>query len=248
MTDLAVVVGATGAIGGAVTRRLRDAGLDVVAVARTADALAGLERDLGVVPCVADLGDNTAIDTIGAAVAGRTVRMAVFAAGLPIRGSVTAIDPDLLAVGSNIKLAGVLRLVRGVDPHLTAGSRIVVFGGSLGFEPRPTEAGPGAINAGLFNLMRQLSAVYGPRGVTTHTIAPGPCDTPRLRGIVDGIVAESGRAFEDVWGDYTAGTTLGRLPTADEVAWTVGMLLHPEADVLHGSVLYPDAGGHRGVH
>jgi len=28
----------------------------------------------------------------------------------------------------------------------------------------------------------------------------------------------------------------------------VEMLLDPEADILHGSVLYLDAGGHRGIH
>ena len=40
----------------------------------------------------------------------------------------------------------------------------------------------------------------------------------------------------------------GRLPTADELAWAVELLLDPEADVLHGSVLYLDSGGHRGIH
>ena len=33
-----------------------------------------------------------------------------------------------------------------------------------------------------------------------------------------------------------------------ELAWAVELLLDPEADLLHGSVLYLDAGGHRGIH
>ena len=44
-----------------------------------------------------------------------------------------------------------------------------------------------------------------------------------------------------------AQNSLGRLPTADELAWAVEMLLAPEAGILHGSVLYLDAGGHRGI-
>jgi NAD(P)-dependent dehydrogenase (short-subunit alcohol dehydrogenase family) len=249
MTDgTAVVVGATGAIGSDVVRRLRAAEVPVLAVARSAVALADLTAaDDGISGVVADLTDNAAVATIADALDG-PVRMAVFAAGLSIRGSVVSIDPDLLAVGTDTKVGGVLRLVRAVDERLVAGSRIVCFAGSLGLEPRPTEAGPGTVNAALFNLMRQLGAVYGPRGITTHTVAPGPADTPRLRAIADSIVAETGRAYEDVWADFTANTTLGRLPTADEIAWTVGLLLAPEADVLHGSVLYPDAGGHRGLH
>jgi hypothetical protein len=55
-------------------------------------------------------------------------------------------------------------------------------------------------------------------------------------------------AEEDVWQEYVAQNSLGRLPTASELAWAVEMLLDPEADVLHGSVLFLDAGGHRGIH
>lgn len=246
--DLCVVVGATGTIGAAVVRRLADRGLRVLAVARSADALAGLAGAVpAVVPCVADIGTNASSAVIAAALDG-PVRMAVFAAGLPVRGSVDTIDPALLAVGADIKLGGLLRLVNGVRDRLVPGSRIVSFAGSLGLEPRAGEAGPGVINAGVFNLMRQLSLVYGPRGVTTHTISPGPADTPRLRRIVEAVAAERNQSFDEVWASYVAENSLGRLPTADEVAWAVTVLLDPEADLLHGSVLYLDAGGHRGIH
>ena len=97
--ELAVVVGATGAIGEAVVRRLTGRGLPVLAVARgkaRLDALAAA-CDL-VTPCPADIGSNEATSIISAALTG-PVRMAVFAAGLPVRGSADSIDPDALAVG-----------------------------------------------------------------------------------------------------------------------------------------------------
>lgn len=246
--DLAVVVGATGAIGEAVVRRLTARDQRVLAVARDRgrlDELAAAVR--GVTPCVADIGQNAATAVIAAALDG-PVRMAVFAAGLPVRGSVDTIDPALLAVGADIKLGGLLRMVNAVRDHLVAGSRIVTFAGSLGLEPRAAEAGPGVVNAGVFNLMRQLSLVYGPRGITTHTISPGPADTPRLRRIVEAVASERNQSFDEVWASYVAENSLGRLPTADEVAWGVSVLLDPEADLMHGSVLYLDAGGHRGIH
>ena len=203
-----------------------------------------------VTPCPADIGSNDAIGAIGSALAGfdGPVRMAVFAAGLPVRGSADTIDPDALAVGSNIKVGGLLRLLHAVRDRLVPGSRFVTFAGSLGLEPRAHEAGPGAVNAAVFNLMRQISLLYGPRGVTTHTLSPGPADTPRLRRIVAAVAAERGVAEDDVWQEYVAQNSLGRLPTADELAWAVEMLLAPEAGILHGSVLYLDAGGHRGIH
>jgi epoxide hydrolase-like predicted phosphatase len=249
-----VVVGATGAIGQAVVRRLVRRGLPVLAVARSQDDLDKLAAAHELVtPCPADIGRNDAIQAIGSALDGLggadgTVRMAVFAAGLPVRGSADGIDPDALAAGSNIKAGGLLRLLHAVRGRLVRGSRFVTFAGSLGLEPRAHEAGPGAVNAAVFNLMRQVSLLYGPRGVTTHTLSPGPADTPRLRRIVAAVAAERGVAEADVWQEYVAQNSLGRLPTADELAWAVELLLDPEADLLHGSVLYLDAGGHRGIH
>ena len=77
---VAVVVGATGALGGAVAARLRDEGLTVVGVAR-----AGAE-------CAADIGSDDAMPAIADAVAvagGGPVRMVVQAAGLPPTGPCT---------------------------------------------------------------------------------------------------------------------------------------------------------------
>lgn len=239
----AVVVGATGAVGSAVTARLVERGWRVVAVARTAESLATLE---GVAPCVADIADNSSIDVIAAAVSG-PVDLALFAVGLPVRGSVETIDPDVLAVGANVKLGGAVRLLRAVRDHFVEGSRFVAFAGTLGLEPKAHEAGPGTVNAGLFNLMKQVALLYGPRGVRVHTVAPGPVDTPRLRRIATAVAQERGLTFEEAWAEYEAANSLGRLPTVAEVAWAVEMLLSPEAAAMHGAVLHLDAGGLRAI-
>ena len=245
--SLCVVVGATGAMGTEFTRRLVRRGLRVVAVARNAEDLDKLatEDDL-IVPCVADIADDSAIGTITARL-DAPVRLAVFAAGLPVRGSADTIAPGDFAVGANVKVGGLVRLLHAVRDHLVPGSRFVTIAGSLGLEPGPLDAGPGTVNAAVFNLMRQLSALYGPRGVTTHTIAPGPVDTPRLRKFVETEAAETGRDPGEIWDRYRAKTTLGRLPTLDEIGWTLEMLLAPEAAVLHGSVLTVDGGTRHGV-
>lgn len=245
-----VVVGATGSMGSVLVDRLVSKGVPVLAVARSAEALEAFVADRpGVTACVADIGENDAISSIAEAIStrGLPVRMAVFMAGLPVRGSVDTIDPDLLAVGANIKLGGVARLLHACRGAFVEGSRFVAFAGSLGIEPKGHEAGPGAINAGLFNLMRQISILYGPKGVTVHTISSGPADTPRLRHIVTNVSDERGVPFEEVWSEYEQQNSLGRMPTPSEVAWAVTMLLEPEASVLHGSVLKVDAGGMKGI-
>jgi NAD(P)-dependent dehydrogenase (short-subunit alcohol dehydrogenase family) len=247
MAGTAVVVGATGSVGSAVVRRLTARGVPVLAVARGHDALHELAAaGYGITPCAADISQNACIEAISSCLTG-PVSMAVMAAGLPVRGSADTIDPALLAAGADIKIGGTVRLLHAVRDRLGRGSRFVAFAGTLGIEPRAHEAGPGAINAGVLNLMRQISLLYGPRGVTVHTICPGPADTPRLRLIAEAVAVERGATFEQVWAEYSQRNSLGRLPTADEIAWAVTLLLEPEAEVMHGGVLHLDGGGLSGI-
>ena len=237
MTGLGVVVGASGALGSAIAARLRGAGLDVIGVARTAT-----QPD-----CAADIGSDDAVAAIEAAVDGRPVRMVVQAAGLPAAGPLATIEPDALGRAVALKCGGLLRLVRAVDGQLGRGARIVALGGHFGSEPAPYACAAGVTNAALANLVRQLAIAYGPRGITAHLVAPGPADTPRLRGLAETAAAERGVSVEEVLAERAAESPLGRLVTPDEVAWAVATLLAPEADALLGSTLALDMGARRGI-
>ncbi len=249
-TGLHVVVGATGAVGRAVTARLVAGGRRVLAVARDRGALDSLAAEHGgelVDVCAADLGADQAVPVLARAVEerGEPVALALFAAGLPVTGSVDVIEPNGLALAAGLKAAGTTRLLRAVQGRLVPGSRIVAIAGSLGFEPGPRDAAPGAANAALVNLMKQVAQLYGPRGVVVHTLAPGPLHTPRLRAFAEVRAAESGSAAADILAGYRDRTELGYLPDPDDIAWLVETLLAPQAAMLHGSVLFPDAGVRR---
>ena len=245
--DWAVVVGATGALGTAILRRLRDVGLPVVAVARSAETLEALGADdPGVIPCAADIGTDEAIAALRAAVPG-FARMVVHVAGLPVGGPLETVDLSLVTRAVDLKVNGLLRLVRGLDEHLGPGSRVVAVGGHYGFEPAPHAPLAGIANAALANLVRQLSVVLGPRGVTVHLVAPGPVETERMERVAADAAARRGVAAATVMDEYRAASPLGRLTTVDEVAWAVAGLLAPEADALHGSTLALDGGRRRTI-
>jgi NAD(P)-dependent dehydrogenase (short-subunit alcohol dehydrogenase family) len=249
MTELGVVVGATGALGSAIVARLRRADLRVIAVARSADALAELAAgDADILPVVADLQSDDAVATIAAAV-DAPVRIAVQAAGLPASGTIDTITGDEIQAGMNGKIGGFLRLIRGVHDQLGPGSRLVVLGGHYGFEPTPNAPLAGMANAALGNLVRSLSDRYGPDGVTVHLIAPGPVESPRMTAIAQRIAdrREGEVTADEVLDEYRAGSPLGRLTTVAEVAWAVELLLDPEASGLHGSTLSLDLGRRRGI-
>lgn len=218
----------------------------MLAVARDEAALAGLAADHPgrVRVCRADLGADESIATLRAAV-DEPVTLALFAAGLAVTGSLDVIEPSALARACDVKVGGMTRLVRAVEPALRPGSRVVAVAGSLGLEPGPLDAGPGTVNAALLNLMRQLSALYGPRGVVTTTLMLGPLDTPRLRAVARRRAEESGGSEQEMLDAYRAATSLGRLPSPQDVAWLVDTLLAPEAWLLHGAAICADAGVRR---
>jgi NAD(P)-dependent dehydrogenase (short-subunit alcohol dehydrogenase family) len=244
---IAVVVGATGAMGTAITRRLVAAGLGVVAVARSAQALTALAAAMPQVrPCAADIADDACIEAIRARI-DAPVRIVVQGAGVATAGGVLSAPTSAVVDAVNIKVGGMLRLVRAVDARLQRGSRLVAIGGHYGFEPSAYAATAGVANAALANLVRQLSWAYGARGVTVHLVAPGPADTERLRRVAAERAVRSGRDLDGVLDEMRAESAIGAFTTIEQVAWAIGTLLAPEADALAGSTLFMDAGRRRGL-
>ena len=249
MSDYAVVTGATGALGSAIVACLRSAGLRVVAVARSSSDLERLAGDdSNVLPVATDLSGDAAIAAIASAIDDR-VRIVVHAAGLPPSGTIETITADEITRGVEVKIGGLVRLLRAVEPHLGDGSRIVVLGGHYGYEPSAAAPLAGMVNAALGNLMRALADHWGRHGVTVHLLAPGPVESPRMHAIAERTAVRRGgdATAEDVLDEYRAGSPLGRLTTIEEVAWAVGILLAPEATALHGATLSLDLGRRRGI-
>lgn len=245
--DIAVIVGATGAMGQVIARRLASRGLKVVAVARSAASLDSLVASApGVVPCVCDIAQDAAQSAIQAAVDG-PVRMIVHGPGVATAGGVLDAPTAAVVDAVNIKVGGMLRLVRAVDARLSAGSRLIAIGGHYGFEPTAYAATAGVCNAALANLIRQLSWAYGPRGITAHLIAPGPADTDRLRRVAQARGARDGIDTEAVLDEMKKESAIGAFTTVEQIAWAVETLLAPEADALAGGTLFMDAGRRKGL-
>lgn len=245
--EWAVVVGATGAFGAVMVERLLARGLGVLAVARRPEALATLAaQQPGLRLCQADIAQDSAIEAIRVAVPG-PVRMVVHGPGVAVGGGVLDIDTGALVDAVNIKVGGLLRLVRAVDGQLQPDSRLVAIGGHYGLEPTAYAAAAGVANAALVNVVRQLSLAYGARGVTAHLIAPGPADTERLRRVAADRAALNHSTVEAVLDAMRAESSHHMFTEPGQVAWAVETLLAPEARAMTGSTLMLDAGRRRGL-
>ena len=251
--ELVVVVGATGAFGRVIVRRLVGEGYGIVAVARDAERLDALVDEDGdaIRPCPADIGTDDAVPALTKAIAAAgdepTVRAIVHGPGSVVAGGIVDAPIDALTTSVDIKVGGLLRAVRAVDRYLVDGSRIIAVAGHYGLEPSPYAASAGIANAALFSAVRQLSLAYGYRGVTAHTLAPGPSDTKRLHRVAADRAARDGTTTEAVLDAMRAESSIGRLTTPEQVAWAVSMLLAPEAAAMTGSTVMLDSGRRKGL-
>lgn len=247
-SEIALVVGAAGLLGQTIVEALVGADLIVIGIGRNAaalDRLAGQHGD-AMRPCVADIGEDAAVATI-AALIDRPVAMLVHGPGVPVAGGVLSAPTEAIVAACNIKVAGMVRLVRAADRHLRSGSRLVAIGGHYGSEPSPYAATAGVANAALANLVRQLSWAYGERGITAHLVAPGPVDSERLRRVASDRAARNRCSPDEELATMQSESPLGVFTTAAQVAWAVRLLLAPEADALAGSTLALDSGRRRGI-
>ncbi|MCX7070609.1 MAG: SDR family NAD(P)-dependent oxidoreductase [Gammaproteobacteria bacterium] len=245
--DIAIVVGATGAMGQVIARRLAGRRLKVIAVARSQDAVAALAADTpNLVACVADIASDTSIAAIAAAIDG-PVRMLVHGPGVATAGGVVSAPTAAVVDAVNIKCGGLMRLVRAADARLARGSRIVAIGGHYGFEPTAYAATAGVANAALANLVRQYSWALGERGITAHLVAPGPADTERLRRVATARAERDGISADAVYDEMRRESAIGAFTTVEQIAWAIEMLLAPEADALAGGTLFMDAGRRKGL-
>lgn len=231
--DWAVVAGASGTIGSAISTMLSGRGLRVLGLAREADPA----RDIRSV----DLTDTEAVAEIRSELDG-DVRVVVHAAGPELGGGIRDVDPASVLAAMDVKVTGLLRIVRAVEPLLVPGSRIIAVTGHLGYDPIPASVGAGVANAALGALVRQLAAEYGPSGITSHAVAPGPVESPRLERLIGHLARAGDISLGAARQSLLDGSSVGRFATPDDVAWAVSTLLEDGATLSNGSTLFLDGG------
>lgn len=237
-----VLAGATGAMGSQICESLARKGHQILAIARTESALSSLVKvSDNIIPCVADISKDVSIDVIKGMITS-PVDMVLQGAGVATAGGVLNAPIGAVIDSVNIKVGGMLRLVRAADSALAQDSRLVAIGGHYGFEPTAYAATAGVANAALINLIKQLSLAYGPRGVTSHLIAPGPTETDRLYRVASDRAQRDGKGIDEILNAMKAESSLGAFTTISQVVWAVELLLAKEACALTGSTLFMDAG------
>jgi short-subunit dehydrogenase len=185
----ALVTGASSGIGEQFARRLARAGFSLLLVARRADRLEALARELGrrrsieVVALTADLADRTAIDRVTAAAAARDLGLIVSNAGLGLKGSFVKLELDAMEAMVAVNALAPLRLLHALLPRLLQRGRggVVLTGSVEGEAPFPWSSAYAATKAFVSSLGLGLSGELTGTGIDLLVLEPGATDTEALR-------------------------------------------------------------------
>lgn len=237
-----VVTGAASGIGAATARLLASRGARVAVLDRDADGATAVAGDVGGPALVADVADSSAVDgAIGRAVeelGGLT--SLVNNAGVGNLKALEAYTDRELDLIWRVNVAGTYHCLRAAAPHLraAAGGRsapapaVVNVASVSGVRPTRGEAPYAAAKAAVVALTQSAALEWAPV-VRVNCVSPGFVHTP----LNDALVAD-----EDTRGAIEAGTPLGRVGSAEEVAAVIAFLLGPDSSYLTGQNVVLDGG------
>jgi short-subunit dehydrogenase len=177
---VAVVTGASSGIGEATARLLAERGWHCVVLARRADRLDALAREIGGEHEACDVSDRSAVDAAAARIVERhpSVGLLVNNAGFLARGTFVDVDLALVEQSVRVNYLGGVWMTRALLPALRAaaaegGAHVVnvgSIGGTIAFAPAGAYS---ASKHAQVAFSRSLRAALHGTGIDVHTILPG---------------------------------------------------------------------------
>jgi NAD(P)-dependent dehydrogenase (short-subunit alcohol dehydrogenase family) len=247
----AIVTGGSRGIGRAAASCLLAEGVSCAIGARDHDALRAAAAELAgvaadgatVVALPVDTGDEASIAAFvdAAVVALGGVDILVNAAAQPsgqqAPPKVVEVTGPRFYADFDVKVLGYLRTIAAVAPHMSAQGfgRIVNVDG-LG--TRMTGSVMGSMrNAAVAALTKNAADELGPAGITVTAVSPGMVRTEATPGVLESRARATGTTVEEVDRRLGEAYAIGRMVTAEEVAWVITMLASPRSVAITGDVV-----------
>ena len=236
MNDLeglvAVVTGGASGIGAATMRELAGRGARALAIDREPGDAPGARADVTV-----DAEVRAAMEAIAGETGG--VDILVNNAGIGATGDVEANDDAEWHRVFDVNVVGIARATRHALPWLrrSQAAAIVNTASIVSVNGLPQRALYSATKGAVLALTYAMAADHLADGIRVNAVAPGTADTPWVRRLLD--AADDPEAAAE---NLRRRQPIGRLVTADEVAFAIANLASPRAASTTGTVVLVDGG------
>jgi NAD(P)-dependent dehydrogenase (short-subunit alcohol dehydrogenase family) len=244
---VAAVTGGSSGIGLAIAAALATEGADVVIGARGVNKLHAAADELdrrGPGRIMAHAIDTATDDSVRSFF--DDVRRLIGDPQILVNGAATpstgTLGEERLEAEINVKVRGYLRCARAVAPAMAASGwgRIINIGGTAA---RRSGSVVGSIrNVAVTALSKNLADELGQTGINVTSVHPALTYTEGTAARVQAAAQAQGTSEEAILQDMSSGSSIGRLVTAEEVAWVVAFLASPRSVSINGDSVYVGGG------
>ena len=240
-----VIGGASSGLGRAVAEQLIAEGARVLLVARNADALQEVVKELGELahPCPADVSHHSGVDKVATVAVDRfgTLDGVLVNAGGPPFGAALELTDEQWLEAFHLLIGGPVRLLRALVPQMNEGACVLFITSTSVREPIKDLDSSNVLRPGVAALVKCLAKELGPR-VRVNSMAPGRIDTDRSRSLDEARATEFGISTEEQRQNVSQGIPMGRYGEPEELSRAAAFLLSPAASYITGVSLQVDGG------
>lgn len=238
MARIAIVTGGSRGIGEAISLKLKEAGVTVIANYGGDDARAKAFTDrTGIAAYKWDVGDHQACideckrisEEVG------PIDIVVNNAGITRDGTLSRMSYDDWHDVMRVNLGGCFNMAKACFPGMVERKwgRIVNIGSINGQAGQYGQVNYAAAKSGIHGFTKALAQEGAKKGVTVNAIAPGYIDTDMVAAVPEAVLEK-----------IVAKIPVGRLGQADEIARGVAFLCSEDAGFVTGSTMSINGGQH----
>ncbi len=227
-----LVIGASGGIGGAVTRGLLAHGARVLGSCRHPDALAGITEHASACDATVAADVDRVVDEAKELGEGKIAGVVLCSGSILLKPAHRTTDEEW---GDTIarNLTAAFHVTRAAARAMRGGGSVVLCSSAAAQTGMANHDAIAAAKAGIEGLTRSAAATYASRGLRFNAVAPGLVKTAMASAIVDNPAAlEASRSMH----------ALGRVGEPDDVAAAILWLLDPLSTWVSGQVVGIDGG------
>jgi NAD(P)-dependent dehydrogenase (short-subunit alcohol dehydrogenase family) len=244
----AVVTGAGNGIGAAIARELKDRGYVVAVTDVSAEAAAGVARELDTVSIRLDVTDREEIRRVIAQAENQIGPIDIWVSNAGVSTMVPFLeisDSDWDQMLS-INLSGVFYCGQEIARHYVANRRrgVIVNTASMAAKRGgiPYLAHYVASKFGVVGLTQAMAYELAPHGIRVNCVCPGYVATSMQERELVWEGKLRGMSPEEVRDLYIRDTPMGRIETTEDVAKAVAFLAGPDSDFITGEALSVNGG------
>ena len=240
---VALVTAAGQGIGRAIAEKFAAEGASLIATDLDAGKLSGLTGKLHKL----DVRSQTDIEAFARDISREFGPLDVLAncAGYVHQGSVLDCADKDWDFSFDLNVKSMHRTIKTFLPGMLekkAGSILNIASTASSIRGVPNRYVYGATKAAVIGLTKAVAADFIKQGVRCNAVCPGTIESPSLGERITAVSQETGKSLDTVRQDFVARQPMGRLGTAEEVAWLALFLASDEASYITGQAHLVDGG------